>query len=477
MAQMIKQGNIFGRIGSGLGKGLAEQLPKEVERSRLASSLRDIGQNKDLNQFERFAALASAPGSTPQIVHSGTELLKQQQIKEAYRRGSGIGTQRNEQGYGVEQQGSPNIRDIRFGQFPDQPRSQNSGETIPTYSSTEDKVRANPGAANENPLEEKFIPPNPWNQNMQESAINEAFDRGIATNFDEANGYANQQKKIYEDAPEAYRKQLEYKRGVDQNVDQLFDKQLQTRLQKEGNETYKDATGDFQLKLKKQARNAVATGKMNEEQAAEFYSNKALELAKAKNRVLEIANRDIWDRITPTRKEENLKNLMHLAKTFSDSDSSQELFDLLRTDTSNKEAIGLQDILPIGQASSRQNGLGLSAGGAAIIAFRPSKAESNLIKSTSIGAKNPVQQTKSFAEEVLKNLTPKDSFLSIARNMKQKDPNFDENAFFDYLRDNSERYSSDPRLTLEVSRGVSDFFPNWRDIGLFPVWGKAVTNE
>jgi hypothetical protein len=76
--QKIKQGNIFGRIGSGLGQGLAEQLPKEVERYRLASGLEDISNQTDLTPFQKFARLASQPGSTPQIVDSGSRLLQQE---------------------------------------------------------------------------------------------------------------------------------------------------------------------------------------------------------------------------------------------------------------------------------------------------------------------------------------------------------------------------------------------------------------
>ena len=32
MAIEINQGNLFGRIGTGIGKGLADQVPKEIDR-------------------------------------------------------------------------------------------------------------------------------------------------------------------------------------------------------------------------------------------------------------------------------------------------------------------------------------------------------------------------------------------------------------------------------------------------------------
>ena len=83
MAQYIKQGNIFGRIGTGLGKGLAEQVPKEIERNRLASGLKTLSEQKGQTPFQQFSALAAIPGITPQMIQSGSELLRQQAQGEA----------------------------------------------------------------------------------------------------------------------------------------------------------------------------------------------------------------------------------------------------------------------------------------------------------------------------------------------------------------------------------------------------------
>ncbi len=80
MAQYIKNANIFGRIGSGIGQGLAEQVPKEIERGRLASGLRSLEGKKDLSPFQQFAELSAIPGITPQMVQSGSELLRQQSM-------------------------------------------------------------------------------------------------------------------------------------------------------------------------------------------------------------------------------------------------------------------------------------------------------------------------------------------------------------------------------------------------------------
>lgn len=78
MAQYIKQANIFGRIGENLGRGLAEQLPEEVTRGRLAAGLKNLEQQRGLTPFQQFSQLASIPGVTPQMLQSGAELLRQQ---------------------------------------------------------------------------------------------------------------------------------------------------------------------------------------------------------------------------------------------------------------------------------------------------------------------------------------------------------------------------------------------------------------
>lgn len=76
----LPRASLMSRIGTGVGAGLAEQLPKEIERGRLAEGLKQLGQQENLTPFQQFAGLASLPGVTPQIVQSGTDLLRQQAI-------------------------------------------------------------------------------------------------------------------------------------------------------------------------------------------------------------------------------------------------------------------------------------------------------------------------------------------------------------------------------------------------------------
>ncbi len=244
----VKQPNIFGRIGSGIGKGLAEQLPKEIERGRLAEGLQQFEKDAgNLSPLQQAARLFAIPGLTPQMAQALPELSRQQQIRDAYSKTKPS----NAQAGGISSQGNM-PRNIPQAQekFQSGGISSQGNQTIPSNLARKQESISNPPAAAENPLAEKFIPPNPWNQQRQEESINEAFDRGIARTFEEANAYANQQREIYERAPEEYRKQLDYKKSIDNEVDKLFDDQLSTRLQKAGPETFKDISGDLQLNIK-----------------------------------------------------------------------------------------------------------------------------------------------------------------------------------------------------------------------------------
>ena len=470
MAQYIKNANIFGRIGSNIGKGLAEQIPEEVKRNRLNAGLQDLEKDSGgLNQQQYFTRALQVPHliEHPQAIQSLAELAKQQQIKNAYKRKGSSDAQSPYESKNLPS--SANLENVKFGQRPGQierniPTEQTvQKQTIPSNLSREQEAKSNPPAASENPLDNKFVPPSPWGQEMDEQAINEAFDRGIATTFNEARDYANRRKEMYENAPEAYRKQLAYKQSIDQKTDDLYDKQVQERLQKEGKQTYQDLPGDLQLDIKKVARNAVATGKMTPDQAAEYYSKKSLDLAKDKGRLNEIANRSLEDRLLPHKKEESIKNLQHLAKNFADLGADEYFYNLLKSDKVDE--------------SGTQEGMGLSPGGAAIINYERTPKVKSLIQKTKISPKNSTENTREFANNLFNVMTPKDSFLAIARQMKQQDPNFDEYAFFDFLRENKDRYGSNKRLDREVSQGVSDFFPNWRDIGLFPAFSKSVAND
>ena len=81
MAQKISQGSFFGRLGTGLGQGLAEQLPKEVERDRLSTGLKKLKENPQASQLDQLIQLYSTPGVTPEIANSVLPALRNESIR------------------------------------------------------------------------------------------------------------------------------------------------------------------------------------------------------------------------------------------------------------------------------------------------------------------------------------------------------------------------------------------------------------
>ena len=95
MAQEIKNANIWGRVGTEIGKGLSEQVPKEIERNRLASGLKELEGQQGLTPFQQFSRLSSIPGITPQMIQSGAELLRQQGMLGSLNKGGGQGERKH----------------------------------------------------------------------------------------------------------------------------------------------------------------------------------------------------------------------------------------------------------------------------------------------------------------------------------------------------------------------------------------------
>jgi len=76
MPYEVGQGDIWGRLGSSVGKGLAESVPQEIERSRLASGLSSLANQKDLTPEQYLAKAYSIPGMNPEMARQFGELAR-----------------------------------------------------------------------------------------------------------------------------------------------------------------------------------------------------------------------------------------------------------------------------------------------------------------------------------------------------------------------------------------------------------------
>lgn len=460
MSQTIKKANIFGRIGTGLGKGLAEQIPKEIERERLSSGLNNLAQQKGLNPLQQLAGLYGTPGvaDRPELVKQATQFLRTQADRDALmQERNSIRDQRTNERNQFQPQASPQLRDVQFGQ-PNQQQSPGGKQpSIPSgFQDRGQEAQANPERV-ENPYNEKYLPKDPWNQEQKREDILSEMERNPRLSFEEAKKRSDLNEQRYLEAPEQYGKQREALIEKERAAATQFDDHLRTLLQKkEGEPLFGELSGDLLINAKKAMYKDLATNPaLNERTAGEKWAKKAKDLAVTQNKLRVAANRDITDRLRPSRKEETLKGLSVAQKAYGDLGELPTLNNILISD------------------------FDLSPGYSALITYPRSPALKQIIKESNfnIPFSDISSNSKKIAQEWGDKRTGKDSVLAFARSMKDRHPLFDETAFFDYLRDNQDELNLGPEQTQDLQTGISDMFRNWGDLALFPLTGRSILHE
>jgi hypothetical protein len=268
VAQTIKQGNIFGRIGSGIGQGIAEQAPKEVERYRLASGLKDLSESQGLSPFQQFSRLASLPGATPQMIQSGSELLRQQAQGNAYKRGA---------------PGSQEITPeslTRSGMQPQEPMANENGQI----------QRSQGSARAENPLDERSFAKTQWSPQQRNERIAQYIDQGFLP--EQSRDLASDDEARELGTPEVYEKQIGQLQDKQAKSRAALDRHLETKLQK-NKETglFGDITGENLINLQRAMdRDFRLNPKMDLEEGADKWSKEALNFAKAKRNLKKLGS-------------------------------------------------------------------------------------------------------------------------------------------------------------------------------------------
>lgn len=79
-----QQGSPIGRLGKGIGKGLADQIPKEIDRYRLSSGLDKFAkESKGKSPFQQAVDFYKIPGSTAEMGYTLFPLLQQEARRDA----------------------------------------------------------------------------------------------------------------------------------------------------------------------------------------------------------------------------------------------------------------------------------------------------------------------------------------------------------------------------------------------------------
>lgn len=296
MAQYIKNADIFGRIGSGLGEGIGQTLNKEIERGRLAEGLQQLGKQKDLSPFERFSGLVSLPGTTPQIIQSGGDLLRQESYNRAQAAGSGQIKEPNRNGgIGVPGGGNAAIQ----GNQPTKIKGLDSSVTT------------------RNPIEAELHPTIPPDYNERRSNAVENFQNNPArydNNFQNALNEQDQIVKSNQERDVALEKQGLGERTVQSRLETALDKQGKLLGAVPANEGENPLIpGDTFNKIKNKAKNAVKSiadgGEgLTEEQAAEKYGKELDQTARDYQKLKTIGEFALINS-SPKEHRQNLKDV------------------------------------------------------------------------------------------------------------------------------------------------------------------------
>jgi len=456
----IQQGSPGGRFGEAIGKSLAENVPREVERYRLASGLKQFEQEAhNLTPLQQGARISAIPGITPQMTESLLNLARTEGLRNAYsrnaqgprlpiRKGSQPEISENRQRFLPQETGKP-IQPLN-----EKNVSNQINLNPKTEKAFENQILANQGLGVENPIQQKFLPAIPFTPEEKDVLRDEIWSRNPYLSPEQLEQRVNDEEQRYLAAPQAYREQQEYLKTKETEAENLLNKNLEQILQKEGKEIFGDLTGETLIDLRQQMLKDLGTNpKLSAKQAAEKWAKIGKDFTEAKTIISTLSNRDIFDKVIPYKKEESLKRLISAQPIYQEMGRQKEFYNQLISD------------------------FDLSPQKAALIAYPISNNLKNVLNKTYFGDlpfKDLPIASKNLASEFLKNRTAQDSILSFAQEAKDNVRFFDEKSFFDYLRDHQDELTSDQQK--ELLRGVSDFLPNWGDVALFPYIGQSKAN-
>jgi hypothetical protein len=462
MAQYIKNADIFGRVGSGIGQGLAEQVPKEIERHRLASGLNELANDsQNLSQFQRFAKLAAIPGITPQAIQSGTEILNREQLGNAYRRSSGSNPRMGQQNamqpgeFPSSRNQLPNDgQNFRSGQI------QNGQQNIPVSGNVENQqrtpnVRSNediPQTAEGNPLNEKNLTRLPWTPQQRQSTVSDYIDQGFLPEQARQLAADDEARDLGEPTANKQR-QLDIEEGKGKARESL-QRHLETKLQKNKEGLFTDIDGPMMINAERgMIRDLILNPKADIDNIANDWSDRLYRTAIAKGKL----------------------------KTLGKTTGFEALF---KGDTLQKKLKEYQDIFKrSGNLEEYKNilqgpDIGLSHQGSASVAYPPNekinKYLSKYKSSSGLHYKAPqkAQEARKAALEIENDLGPDDSVLSVVRKLSEIDPYFDQQAFLDQISDDKDQLRLNERQRLELGEGVANILPNWADLLYLPIFRR-----
>jgi hypothetical protein len=240
----VSQGSLAGRLGSGLGQGLADQIPKEVDRYRLSQGLKQFEkESANLTPFQQATKLMSIPGIGAEHIYALQPLLQQQKARQA------------QVDYGKSFSGNQNTKPAAKGQ-PAQ-------RGIPAEKSITN-------LETEQALLEPNLPPTPQEINALAGQLIQDFPDKFV-NPEQANAEASNLLSAEYNKTQALREQSKINDAAKTDIENEFNKVL--------GDLGANIPGEEKQKLLNQAYKDVGSSKKTKLQAANDVAKEGLKLA------------------------------------------------------------------------------------------------------------------------------------------------------------------------------------------------------
>lgn len=483
MAQKISLGSFWGRLGTGVGEGLAEQMPKEMDRSRMKKDLKKFeDEASGLTPLQQTSRLASVYGMTPGMMQNFKDVIMQQNLSDAYRRAAegdkGGGPVPSEQERrevdkltSKQVRGEPGkMRDmgipvpqerridrqaqpargemIRESTRP--PETQAAGTQPPFQMQQQSTAQIQPGQEGErivqrNALESGFLPQKPWSAQKKMQEILQFRKAGFTPQQSEALASEKEQRELT--APAAEQEQQTYLTDVQKQLRSAITAQLKKRG------AYESITGDMLANLENIGEDMLRTDPTaTVDKVGDQLAKLSLDFAKAKSGFNTLA------------RTTGVESAFQGAKTLNKLEDYSEIFKKMGASEEYKDAL-ISD-------------MGLSSQGASKIAFPLSKNIKSFVNQfrlpdrTAPLAGDLDKHSRKAANEVIENITPDDSLQAIAFALRQK-AGINEKSFFNELRRPENKEKLNDRQLRELAQGESNVTRSWGDFLVFPLmWGR-----
>lgn len=443
----VKPPHILGRIGAGFGQGLAEQLPKEMERGRLSQGLKNFEKEAaNLSPLEQATRLFSIPGITPQMVQVLPEILKQQNERQAAINAGKSATRGREEA--PSQFAYPTSKEQVS--TANEPSGQLPRGRQNLLQLAEDMAKRPKGLTTKEPIAAAL-------SDIRSPTQEELFDKraqildqnpwmSVAAAQQQAEDYFARQNAQKTAAIEKGARQ----EALQAKVDQALDKELQLLLQKDDKGIFENISGESISALKDQAREDVANGRLTPDQSARKYGKLALQIAKNNSKLKEMSQTPL---ILQSPKA-ILNNLKEASRLWKDANRSEEFSNNLQSQFSISQKLADSIAYPI-QDNKKLNTY--------IDKYKPARPRGL----TGLPNSSDIEQLSTKAADDIASMgfSPDDSINSVIVRFKDKDPYFNETAFIDRLRKlyNDGKLPLNPRQREEIISQETTWFPNLKD--------------